>query len=90
MVEDKPDEQICLRLGLPDRTGLLGLFRGVPLNRRSVNAADGPNQIVLYRKNILRGCDNAAELAEQIRKTLIHELGHYVGFSEKQLRRHQY
>jgi len=41
---------------------------------------------VLYQKNIEAVCATEAEVREQIRMTLIHELGHYFGMTEEQLR----
>jgi len=90
IVEDLPDDVVTEQMHLGDRRTLLGLFRGVPLNRRSVLAGGGPNQIVLYRQNLLAQCRNRRQLAEQIRRTLVHELAHYLGFSEQQIRRLQY
>jgi predicted Zn-dependent protease with MMP-like domain len=46
----------------------------------------GPAHIVLYQKNIEAVCATEAEVREQIRMTLIHELGHYFGMTEEQLR----
>ena len=87
LIEDYPNEQVCRQMGRTDGKGLLGLYRGTPLNRRSVGGGFGPSQILLYRENILRVCSNKKNLTEQIKKTLVHELGHYLGFSEKQLRK---
>ena len=46
----------------------------------------GPDYIVLYQKNIEAICSNEAEVREQIRLTVIHELGHYFGMDENQLK----
>jgi predicted Zn-dependent protease with MMP-like domain len=46
----------------------------------------GPAHIVLYQKNIEAICRNEAEVRQQIRQTLIHELGHYFGMTEEQLK----
>lgn len=90
IVEDLPDDVVCQRMKLHDRDLLLGLFRGVPLNKQSVAASGIINQIVLYRENILACCRTHTQLVRQIHKTIIHELGHYLGFSEQQLRHHRY
>ena len=90
VVEDKPEAALCQQMRLADNTSLLGLYRGVPLNRRSVNSDFGPDQIVLYRENLLAFCRSRRHLAQQIRKTLIHELAHYLGFSEEQIRQLRY
>ena len=46
----------------------------------------GPDYIVLYQKNIEAVCTSEAEVREQIRLTVIHELGHYFGMTEDQLK----
>ena len=66
---------------------LLGIFHGVPRTTKSVfDLPTGPDHIVLYQKNIEAVCSNEEEVREQIRLTVIHELGHYFGMSEDQLR----
>lgn len=89
IVEEMPGEQICRRMGIAGQNRLLGLFQGVPLKNR-VNGIGAPSQISLYRQNILGICRCRKELAQQIGKVIIHELGHYLGFSEQELRRHDY
>lgn len=71
-----------------DRGSLvMGEFIGVPQTQRSHFALpSGPDYIVLYQKNIEAVCGSASEIREQVRLTLIHELGHYFGMSEEQLR----
>jgi predicted Zn-dependent protease with MMP-like domain len=92
IVEDLPDHNVRQLMGLKKSEILLGLFRGVPLNRQSVESVsiNSPNQIFLYRQNILKCCHSVKQVAEQIRKTVIHELGHYLGFSEAELRKYHY
>lgn len=66
---------------------LLGVFEGVPATYKSVfNIAAGPARIVLFQDNIEAVCRSEAEMREQIRLTVIHEIGHYFGMSEEQLR----
>jgi predicted Zn-dependent protease with MMP-like domain len=65
----------------------LGIFHGVPTTRKSVfDLPRGPDHIVLYQKNIEAVCSTEAEAREQIRRTVIHELGHYFGMDENQLK----
>jgi predicted Zn-dependent protease with MMP-like domain len=69
------------------RRNLLGLFHGVPTTRKSTfDLPTGPDYIVLYQKNIEAICSSEAEVREQIRLTVIHELGHYFGMDEDQLK----
>jgi predicted Zn-dependent protease with MMP-like domain len=66
---------------------LLGIFHGVPATKKSVfDLSVGPAHIVLYQKNIEAICASEAEVRHQIRQTLIHELGHYFGMTEEQLK----
>lgn len=85
LVEDLPPHQSPTPSG--ERTLLLGLFHGVPRTRKSVfDLTPGPDHIVLYQKNIEAVCSTEAELRRQIRLTLMHELGHYFGMDENQLK----
>jgi len=86
LVEDFPANQSTPRPGQRKRL-LLGIFHGVPATKRSVfNFSAGPDHIVLYQKNIEAVCSSEAEVRHQIRQTLIHELGHYFGMTEEQLK----
>ena len=86
LVEDKPPRQRSPRPGQQRRL-LLGVFHGVPTTRKSIfDLPAGPDHIVLYQKNIEAVCSSEAEVREQIRLTVIHELGHYFGLDEEQLK----
>jgi predicted Zn-dependent protease with MMP-like domain len=86
LVEDFPPNQSPRRPGRQRRL-LLGIFHGVPATKKSVfDLSVGPAHIVLYQKNIEAVCSSEAEVRHQIRQTLIHELGHYFGMTEEQLR----
>jgi predicted Zn-dependent protease with MMP-like domain len=91
LVEDVPREQRRSRLPRPrssgPRTLILGHYMGTPLTARSVFALPaGPDRIILYQKNIEAVCRDEREIREQVRLTVIHEVGHYFGMSEEQLR----
>ena len=86
LVEDKPPRQRSPRPGQQRRL-LLGVFHGVPTTRKSIfDLSTGPDHIVLYQKNIEAVCSSEAEVRKQIRLTVIHELGHYFGMDEEQLK----
>jgi predicted Zn-dependent protease with MMP-like domain len=86
LVEDRPPDQKPPTRGKP-RQLLLGLFHGVPMTQQSVfQLRTGPDYVVLYQKNIEAICHNEAEVREQIRRTVIHEFGHYFGMTEEQLK----
>lgn len=78
-----PEQLASLELGA---VSLLGLYQGVPLiHRRPNSVLLQPDRITLFRGPIASVCRTEVELQAQIRKTLIHELGHYFGFSEAEL-----
>jgi predicted Zn-dependent protease with MMP-like domain len=86
LVEDFPPNQSRTQPGQQRRL-LLGIFHGVPATKKSVfDLPIGPAHIVLYQKNIEAVCSREAEVRHQIRQTLIHELGHYFGLDENQLK----
>jgi predicted Zn-dependent protease with MMP-like domain len=86
LVEDCPPNQSTPQPEQRKRL-LLGIFHGVPATKRSVfNLPTGPDHIVLYQKNIEAVCSSEPEVRHQIRQTLIHELGHYFGMTEEQLK----
>jgi predicted Zn-dependent protease with MMP-like domain len=86
LVEDFPPNQSPIKRGQYRRL-LLGILHGVPATKRSIfDTSVGPAHIVLYQKNIEAVCSNEAEVRHQTRQTLIHELGHYFGMTEEQLK----
>jgi predicted Zn-dependent protease with MMP-like domain len=80
IVEDTPPEKT------EPGTLLLGLFHGVPQTEKSVFYAAPPDRIFLYQKNIEAICSSDQEIRRQVRATLLHELGHYFGLNEAELR----
>jgi predicted Zn-dependent protease with MMP-like domain len=80
LVEDLPPKEAQCK-GL-----LLGLFRGIPRTEKSVFSSSLPDRIFLYQRNIEAACASEAEVRRQIRATLLHEVGHYFGLSEDELR----
>ena len=86
LVEDFPPNQLPPQPGQQMRL-VLGIFHGVPATNKSVfDVSMGPSHIVLYRKNIEAVCSSESEVRQQIRQTLMHELGHYFGMTEEQLK----
>ena len=88
MVEDRPPKSMSPKRHGAARTGLvLGVYQGIPATQRSVfDLLHGPDRIVLYQKNIEAVCSNEAEIRHEIRQTVLHELGHYFGMDEAQLK----
>ena len=69
-----------------NKTLLLGLFHGVPRTEKSVFMTTPPDEIFLYQKNIEAVCSTDQQIRREIRRTLLHELGHYFGLNENELR----
>ena len=86
LVKDYPPKHSRSQPG-QQRQLLLGIFHGVPVTKKSVfDLSAGPAHIVFYQKNVEAVCSNEAEVRHQIRLTLIHELGHYFGMTEEELK----
>jgi predicted Zn-dependent protease with MMP-like domain len=88
-VEDLPPEGVGRRRGVRNGGVLLGLYEGVPLTRRGSwygMAPVLPDRITLYKGNLEAFSRTGEELRENIRDTLIHEIGHYYGMTERQIR----
>jgi len=66
---------------------LFGIFAGIPYTKRSMfHIQMEPTRIELYKDSFEKAFSSRKEMEEQIVKTVIHEIGHYFGFSEKELR----
>ena len=71
----------------PGPVGLLGLYQGVPLtSRTSQYAGVLPDRITIYRLAICAICWSETEVAEQVRRTVIHEIAHHFGIGDERLR----
>lgn len=67
--------------------GLLGLYRGIPLTRRTTGYAGVlPDRITIYRRAICSVCDSDEHVVEQVRRTVVHEVGHHFGIADTRLR----
>jgi len=70
----------------PDDPDLLGLYDGVALTERGANHSfELPDRIFIYRNNLLDLCDSEAELVEEVRITVVHEVAHHFGIDDHQL-----
>lgn len=84
VVEDEPEPDIKEEFG---DALLLGLYQGIPMTKRThYYSGVLPDKISIYRKALLRISRSRRELVENIKKTLLHELGHYFGINDKRLR----
>lgn len=66
--------------------GLLGLYEGVPLTERGDTYAGYlPDRITVFRRPLLAVCRTRAELVEQVRVTVVHEIAHHFGIDDERL-----
>ena len=85
-VEEEPAAEDLLALGLdPERDTLFGLYQGVSLPERGLDYQGLPDRIVIYRLPILEVCESREEVIEEVRRTVLHEMGHYFGLSEEDM-----
>jgi predicted Zn-dependent protease with MMP-like domain len=71
----------------PGPPGLLGLYQGVPLTSRTTGYAGVlPDRITIYRQAICSVCQTEQEVADQVRRTVIHEVAHHFGIDDARLR----
>jgi predicted Zn-dependent protease with MMP-like domain len=71
----------------PGPPGLLGLYQGVPLTSRTTGyAAVLPDRIIIYHQAICAYCQSEQEVADQVRRTVIHEVAHHFGIDDPRLR----
>ena len=72
---------------------LLGLYEGIPLNKRGSSYGvypAVPDKITLYKQNIEQVARTDAGLRAKIRDVLIHEIAHYFGMNEEEVRQAGY
>jgi predicted Zn-dependent protease with MMP-like domain len=88
VVEAMPKRALLVAEKPPLAPDLLGLFVGRHLLERShSDAPAAPGAIYLFRRNLLRACRDQDELAREVRITVQHEVGHYLGLDEDDLER---
>jgi predicted Zn-dependent protease with MMP-like domain len=69
----------------PDDPDLFGLYQGVPLPERGDMSGQLPDKISIYRIPLEQSFPDPGELEEEIRITVLHELGHYFGLDEERI-----
>lgn len=87
VVEDQSSRELLLEMGLRSPFELLGLYQGVPLDRRGFYYGNVlPDKITLFQVPIESMCKTREEIEEQVREVVIHEVGHYFGLDDERLR----
>ena len=85
VIEDEPSERQLIENGLgPDET-LYGLYEGVPRTEWGADWAMVPNRISLFRLPLEEDFPDSAELEDEVRRTVVHELAHHLGIDDDRL-----
>lgn len=84
-VQPRPTRAFCREHDVPD--DLLGIYVGVPLEDKGPELAPTPlpDRIVVFRDNLCEMCETVDELVDEIRITVLHEIGHHFGLDEDRL-----
>jgi predicted Zn-dependent protease with MMP-like domain len=88
-IEEYPSDELVASLTLRSKHQLLGLYQGIPLTSRGTwygMTPVPPDKISLYKKNIEAGNPGDEEVERRIYEVLMHEIGHYFGMTEEQIR----
>ena len=86
VVADRPSPEQQARTGLGPGSLLFGLYEGVPKTRRGVTYGEViPDKILIFQRPIEMVCRTPAQVRSQVRRTVLHEIGHHLGLDEDEL-----
>ncbi|MGD9764682.1 MAG: metallopeptidase family protein [Candidatus Binatia bacterium] len=87
VVEDEPPAELLREMGLdPRRDTLFGLYQGIPATERGwADALTLPDRIAVYFRPLVREFRTPSAIRREIRKTIIHEVGHFFGLDEDEI-----
>lgn len=88
VVEEEPSDELLASFGMSKNETLFGLYDGIPLTSRGegYNLVP-PDRIIIFRRPILEAYRSLNEIREQVRRTVLHEVAHFYGISDEELRR---
>lgn len=90
VIEEAPTAEQTRHGAAPDEGWLYGLYDGVPGTEWGADMAPFPNKITLFQLPLEADFPDPADLEEQVRITVIHELGHHAGIDDDRLRELDY
>jgi predicted Zn-dependent protease with MMP-like domain len=85
IVEDEPSAQQLRDNDLEPDDTMYGLYEGVPRTEYAADWAVSPNRITLFRWPLEDDYPDDADLEEQVRLTVVHELAHHLGIDDERL-----
>ena len=87
VIEEWPAREQYRRLGLNPDEWLFGLYEGTPLLERGITSDPLlPDKITIFKGPLEEACENEDQVAEEIRRTVVHEVAHHFGIDEDRLR----
>ncbi len=87
VIEDEPNKEQIKKLKLRKDHLLFGLYEGVPLTKRGAYYSSLPDKITIFKNQIEQNAGSAEEIKEIVKNTVWHELGHYFGMGEEEIRK---
>ena len=87
VVDDVASMSQIVGTGIENAMNLLGLYEGIPLTERYGYDMVLPDKVTLFQKPIESICDTQEQMAEEISKTLIHEIAHHFGLDDDHIDR---
>lgn len=85
IIEQRPTPQQRRELGLQPHESLYGYYEGVPLTERSTWDFEIPTMIIIFQEPLEQDFSDPAELRDQVRQTVLHEVAHHFGISDDHL-----
>ena len=85
MVENRPRPRDEKNPRARREEPLMGIYRGVPLSERAGYQLVTPDVIAIFRKPLLSLCRSPREVEAEVRLTVLHEFGHFLGLTEEQV-----
>jgi predicted Zn-dependent protease with MMP-like domain len=86
-IDNFPTPYQLKKAKVPPSSLLFGLYEGVPQTKRGIYYNNIPDKITIFKNAIEEVCQTEEEIKEQVKATLIHEIGHHFGLSEEELRK---
>lgn len=87
VVEEEPSSEVLAELEMHPDDDLLGLYTGTAVGEESFFDPAGrlPARIEIYRGPILRLCRSKEEVIQEVRDTVVHEIGHHFGLDDEEM-----
>jgi predicted Zn-dependent protease with MMP-like domain len=86
IVEDEPSDELLDDLEIPEDETLFGLYEGTPITERGhFDEPLYPDRVLIFQGPIEEECESEAEIKEQVRITVVHEIAHFFGLDDDTL-----